>query len=158
MGIDRLKVLGTGLDPAAGRLDQWDDGGNALAIGRRIAVCNERNVETNARLAAAGIEVIAVPGSELGSRRGGPRCMCAPISRDPVAMSGSQPCSGGQAGPADRATQWVQPLLSGAQVPEPAASGTDPARRGPAHRDPAHRDPVRPDPDRRHQELAPAGS
>ena len=43
---------------------------------------NERNVETNERLAAAGIEVIAISGSELGSGRGGPRCMSCPISRD----------------------------------------------------------------------------
>ena len=44
----------------------------------------ERNVETNERLAAAGIEVIAISGSELGSGRGGPRCMSCPISRDPL--------------------------------------------------------------------------
>ena len=42
----------------------------------------ERNVETNARLEEAGIEVVRIAGSELGSGRGGPRCMSCPISRD----------------------------------------------------------------------------
>jgi arginine deiminase len=88
MGIDRLKVVETGLDPLTARGRQWDDGGNALAIDRKLAVCHERNVETNARLEAAGIRVIPVPGSELGSRRGGPRCMTCPVARDPATLSG----------------------------------------------------------------------
>ena len=37
-----------------------------------------------ARLEAAGIEVVRIPGSELGSGRGGPRCMSCPIERDPA--------------------------------------------------------------------------
>ncbi len=84
MGIDRLRVIDTGLDPATAGCGQWDDGGNTLALGPRLAVSFERNVETNARLEAAGIEVIRVPGSELASDRGGPRCMSCPVSRDPV--------------------------------------------------------------------------
>ena len=38
----------------------------------------------NDALEAAGIEVIAIAGSELGSGRGGPRCMSCPITRDPL--------------------------------------------------------------------------
>jgi arginine deiminase len=85
MGIERLKVIETGMDPLAAPRRQWDDGGNALAIDRGVVVCHERNVETNARLEAAGLKVIRVPASELGSHRGGPRCMACPVSRDPAA-------------------------------------------------------------------------
>jgi arginine deiminase len=85
MGIERLKVIETGLDPLAAPRQQWDDGGNALAIDRGVVVCHERNVETNARLEAAGVQVVRVPASELGSHRGGPRCMACPVTRDPAA-------------------------------------------------------------------------
>ena len=82
MGIDELHVIDTGLDPITAEREQWDDGNNTLALGPKLAVAYERNVNTNARLAAAGIEVIAIAGSELGSGRGGPRCMSCPIERD----------------------------------------------------------------------------
>jgi arginine deiminase len=84
MGIDRLRLIDTGLDPVTAEREQWDDGNNTLCIEPRVAIAYERNVETNERLAAAGIEVIAISGSELGSGRGGPRCMSCPISRDPL--------------------------------------------------------------------------
>jgi arginine deiminase len=85
MGIERLRVIETGVDPLTTPRQQWDDGGNALAIDRRVVVCHERNERTNARLEAAGVEVIRVPASELGSHRGGPRCMACPVARDPAA-------------------------------------------------------------------------
>ena len=82
MQIDTLHQIDTGLDAVTAEREQWDDGNNTLAIAPRVAVAYERNVETNARLEAAGIEVIAIAGSELGSGRGGPRCMSCPIARD----------------------------------------------------------------------------
>jgi arginine deiminase len=97
MGIERLKVIETGMDPLAAPRRQWDDGGNALAIDRGVVVCHERNVETNARLEAAGLKVIRVPASELGSHRGGPRCMACPVSRDPAASADADVT--GDAGP-----------------------------------------------------------
>ncbi|WP_203837360.1 arginine deiminase [Winogradskya humida] len=83
MGIDRLRIIDTGLDPVTAEREQWDDGNNTLAIAPRVCVAYERNVETNAQLERAGIEVIAISGSELGSGRGGPRCMSCPIERTP---------------------------------------------------------------------------
>ncbi|MFT3833011.1 MAG: arginine deiminase [Micropruina sp.] len=82
MGIDRLRLIDTGLDPVTAEREQWDDGNNTLAIEAKVAIAYERNTETNERLEAAGIEVVAIAGSELGSGRGGPRCMSCPISRD----------------------------------------------------------------------------
>jgi arginine deiminase len=83
MGIDRLRTIDTGLDPVTAEREQWDDGNNTLAIAPRLAVAYERNTETNARLVDAGIEVVQISGSELGSGRGGPRCMSCPVRRDP---------------------------------------------------------------------------
>ncbi len=82
MGVDTVRIIDTGLDPVTAEREQWDDGNNTLAIGPRLAVAYERNVETNERLEQAGIEVLRIAGSELGSGRGGPRCMSCPISRD----------------------------------------------------------------------------
>jgi arginine deiminase len=84
MGIDTLRIIDTGLDPVTAEREQWDDGNNTLAVGPRLAVAYERNVETNARLEEAGIEVLRISGSELGSGRGGPRCMSCPVSRGPA--------------------------------------------------------------------------
>ena len=84
MGIDTLRIIDTGLDPVTAEREQWDDGNNTLAVGPRLAVAYERNVETNARMEEAGIEVLRISGSELGSGRGGPRCMSCPVTRDPL--------------------------------------------------------------------------
>ncbi|KQS61161.1 arginine deiminase [Geodermatophilus sp. Leaf369] len=82
MGIDRLRVIDTGLDPVTAEREQWDDGNNTLALAPRLAVAYERNTVTNAALEAAGIEVVPIAGSELGSGRGGPRCMSCPVVRE----------------------------------------------------------------------------
>jgi len=84
MGIEELHRIDTGLDPVTAEREQWDDGNNTLALAPRVAVAYERNVITNSRLEASGIEVVAIAGSELGSGRGGPRCMSCPVTRDPL--------------------------------------------------------------------------
>lgn len=82
MGIGKLRLIDTGLDHVTAEREQWDDGNNTLAISPGVVVAYERNVETNARLEASGIEVLRISGSELGSGRGGPRCMSCPVSRE----------------------------------------------------------------------------
>jgi arginine deiminase len=84
MGIDRLRVIDTGLDPVTAEREQWDDGNNTLALAPGVVVAYERNAETNARLEDSGIEVLRIAACELGTGRGGPRCMSCPAARDPV--------------------------------------------------------------------------
>ncbi|WP_163804830.1 arginine deiminase [Mycolicibacterium anyangense] len=84
MGIERLRVIDTGLDPVTAEREQWDDGNNTLALAPGVVVAYERNAETNARLADSGIEVLPISASELGTGRGGPRCMSCPVARDPL--------------------------------------------------------------------------
>jgi arginine deiminase len=84
MGIEKLRVIDTGLDPVTAEREQWDDGNNTLALAPGVVVAYERNAETNARLADSGIEVLPIAASELGTGRGGPRCMSCPAARDPL--------------------------------------------------------------------------
>ena len=136
MGVEALTVISTGVDPPAASQRQWDDGGNALAIDPRLMLCYERNVETNARLEAAGVEVIRIPGSELGSGRGGPRALSCPVSRDSVAVAAAaaRRRAGRTAAPAEATAAATATALAPDIVPlAPADAGRRrpcPGRRG----------------------------
>jgi arginine deiminase len=82
LGITDLRVVTTGGDEFEAERNQWDDGNNVVALGPGEVVCYERNEATNAKLAAAGIELHPIAGQELGRGRGGGHCMTCPVLRD----------------------------------------------------------------------------
>ncbi len=57
-------------------------GPNVLALGPRVALALEGNLETRRRLEAAGVEVRTYAGQEISRKGdGGPTCLTRPLER-----------------------------------------------------------------------------
>ena len=84
LGLDHLKIITTGGNNYEAEREQWNDANNVLTVKPGVVIGYERNVYTNEKYDQAGIEVLTIPGNELGRGRGGARCMSCPIERDSI--------------------------------------------------------------------------
>ena len=82
--VDQLKLITTGGDNYEAEREQWNDANNVLTVKPGVVIGYERNVYTNEKYDKAGINVLSIPGNELGRGRGGARCMSCPIERDSI--------------------------------------------------------------------------
>jgi arginine deiminase len=82
--VRKLNVVETGGDHYEMEREQWDDANNTIALEPGVVIAYERNTHTISKMRAAGVEVITIPGFELGKGRGGGHCMTCPILRDAI--------------------------------------------------------------------------
>ena len=84
LDVPELRLIPTGGDIFEAEREQWNDANNVLTIRPGVVVTYERNVNTIRNMEEAGINVLTIPGEELGRGRGGARCMSCPLLRDDI--------------------------------------------------------------------------
>ncbi len=86
LDVPTLHAIASGGESFDSAREQWDDGNNVLALEPGVVIGFDRNAATNQRLRQAGIEVIEIPGAELGRGRGGVRRMTCPLVREAISF------------------------------------------------------------------------
>ncbi len=84
LDVSELRLIPTGGDIYQAEREQWNDANNVLTVRPGVVVTYERNIHTIRNMQAAGIEVLTVPGEDLGRGRGGARCMSCPMQREDI--------------------------------------------------------------------------
>jgi len=84
LGVKKLTLVETGGDRCEAEREQWDDANNTLALEPGVVMAYECNVFTSMKMREAGVEVVEMPGFELGKGRGGAHCMTCPFLRDGI--------------------------------------------------------------------------
>lgn len=82
MGLASVQVIVPDCSAVEAEREQWHDGYNVLALEPDVVIAYRHNAYANDALRARGVEVVEIPGSQLGRGRGGPRCMSCPTMRD----------------------------------------------------------------------------
>ncbi len=84
LDLPELRMIPTGGDIFEAEREQWNDANNVLTVRPGTVITYERNIYTIKNMEEAGINVLTIPGEDLGRGRGGARCMSCPMEREGI--------------------------------------------------------------------------